>query len=257
MNNTMILSQSDRYAAFYQGWQGLRRAVRYDIRYRQKRLHEVLNKLNIQTTYKRVMDVGFGNGDLLASFSKSCDLTGVDVSISAVENARNDPRFKKYASSTFVKADKDNFGDLPQKIFDIVISSHVLEHLPDDQLALERINQRIAPGGYLAVFVPLEEPDYIPFHVRSYSLQTIVQRIYNAGFEVRHAEANLCVNGHIWKVITIPSRKQWPYVGPVIDAIRLTTLSSMPYPLLKLVDRTLFSLGIGARQALVIARKKQ
>jgi hypothetical protein len=60
------------------------------------------------------------------------------------------------------------------------------------------------------------------------------------------------VNGHLWKLLTIPSRRRWPIVRYLADGLRLSVLSLFPYRALRLLDGLLFRLGFGARQALVI-----
>ena len=106
-----------------------------------------------------------------------------------------------------------------------------------------------------AAFVPVEEPDYILFHRRNYSVQSITERVEQAGLTLLFSEGSMYVNGHIWKWLTIPSRRRWPGIRHVADATRMLTLGSIPYPVLLRLDRLLFLLGAGARQALVIARK--
>lgn len=56
---------------------------------------------------------------------------------------------------------------------DVVTSAHALEHVPDDAATLDAIRTRIAPHGVLVLWVPIEEPDYISFHLRAYSMQSI------------------------------------------------------------------------------------
>ena len=64
------------------------------------------------------------------------------------------------------------------------------------------------------------------------------------------------INGHIWKLLTIPSRRNWPVLGKVVDAIRLFTLSLIPFKLVKIFDLILEKLGLGPRQAVIIAKKR-
>jgi SAM-dependent methyltransferase len=160
-----------------------------------------------------------------------------------------------FASAEHAVVDEDDAHSLPAGPFDIVLSSHTLEHVPDDRATLAAIHQRLRPGGTLAVFVPIEEADYVSFHVRAYSLQSIVTRIRQAGFRIAHAEGSMYVNGHVWKLLTIPSRRHWPVAGPIVDALRLASLSALSYRGLRAADAVLYRLGFGARQALVIAHR--
>jgi hypothetical protein len=72
-----------------------------------------------------------------------------------------------------------------------------------------------------------------------------------------HTEGNLFVNGHVWKLLTVPSRRRWPVLRHVADGLRMGTLGAIPYGWLKRLDRLLFLLGAGPRQALVIARRRE
>jgi SAM-dependent methyltransferase len=77
---------------------------------------------------------------------------------------------KKYAASDFdmsihrtslkidltVDQDVDPFADS----FDIIICSHVLEHIPDYHKALKSLNKMLAPDGFLVLQVPLLESQY-------------------------------------------------------------------------------------------------
>ncbi len=137
------------------------------------------------------------------------------------------------------------------------MTSHTLEHVLDDEKTIEELRKSICEEGILAVYVPIEEPDYIPFHIRNYSLQSITTKIASSGFTILHVEPSMFINGHIWKILTIPSRKNWPAFGKVVNFLRLLTLSLIPYPMVKFLDTLLYKLGFGARQALVVARKRK
>lgn len=253
----LLLSQTPRYASFYSALVRRLDAWRFDVDYRRRRLRQVLTELRGDVEGLRVLDFGFGSGSLLLGFPESCRLYGVDVSASAVERAELDERFAAYADARFQAVPEDHPELLPREEFDVVITSHLLEHVPDDARVLQELLVRLAPGGTLIVFVPIEEPDYILFHRRNYSLQSIAERVDKAGFILRQVEGSMYVNGHIWKLLTIPSRRGWPVLGPAVDALRMLTLGSLPYPLLRQLDHALFMLGVGPRQALVIAERPQ
>ncbi|HVW17949.1 MAG TPA: class I SAM-dependent methyltransferase [Solirubrobacteraceae bacterium] len=92
--------------------------------------------------------------------------------------------------------------DLPDGAFDAVICSHVLEHVPDDALAMRELRRITARGGWCLVLVPLdlereatyEDPSITDpagrlaafwqhDHVRLYA-PDVRRRLADAGFEV-------------------------------------------------------------------------
>jgi 2-polyprenyl-3-methyl-5-hydroxy-6-metoxy-1,4-benzoquinol methylase len=201
-----------------------------------------------------VLDVGFGGGQMLKAMPKCCRLTGAEISVSAVENANADPEFKAWKSASFELIAEDDAEALPRGPFDVILSSHTLEHVPDDRAALAVIRDRLAPEGLLFLFVPIEEPNYNPDHIRNYSVDSIAALV-GEHLEVIHVEPSMHINGHIWKIITIPSRRKWWGLQWVVDRFRRVTLASIPYEGQRKLDAALDWIGVGPRQALVVARR--
>ena len=85
--------------------------------------------------------------------------------------------------------------DLPDNSLDVLLTSHVLEHVPDTQRALDEIHRVIAPGGMAVIQVPLVEPATTPpstpeFHGDDTPVfwrfgWDLGQALEDAGFEVR------------------------------------------------------------------------
>lgn len=250
-----MVSQTERYNNFYGKFETLRKIFRFDIRYRCRRIHEVLKTLNINTENISILDFGFGSGDLLCSFPENDSICGVDVSVSAVETALHKFCFCKFKTAQFFTVPENDPDKITEEKFDIVMSSHVIEHVADDAVLLKVMKKRLKDDGHLVLFAPIEEPNYIPFHVRNYSLETLRKTVENAGFEIVFSEGSMHINGHIWKIITIPSRKNWPVAGKIVNILRLFTLSMIPYRMIKIFDSILSSLGCGPRQGLVVAKK--
>jgi hypothetical protein len=91
--------------------------------------------------------------------------------------------------------------DLPDSSFDLVLCSHVLEHVPDDRAAMRELHRVLADGGLALVLVPYrpgvttyEDPSItdpvdrmVAFgqqdHVRIYG-NDLPDRLRDAGFEV-------------------------------------------------------------------------
>jgi SAM-dependent methyltransferase len=83
----------------------------------------------------------------------------------------------------------------PNEVFDQVIASEVLEHVPDDSVAMSELTRVLKPGGVLAVTVPSYVPERICWaisddyhapaaeggHVRIYSRRDLDAQINRAG----------------------------------------------------------------------------
>lgn len=258
MNLTLdVESQGARYADFYSRLREPLRWLRYDVAYRVRRMHEIFEDLGIPHDRARVLDAGFGWGDMLASFPQTCEITGADISPSAVERARSDRSLTAFARSEFRVISGNDPEELPLGPFDTVISSHTLEHVPDDRAFLASMTRRLRPGGVAVLFVPVEEPDYCPIHLRTYSVQSLSELAREAGLSLLHAEGNMHVEGHVWKILSIPTRRRWPGIRYLASGVRHVTLSAFPYRWLRRVDRGLFRLGLGARQAVVVGQKQE
>ena len=248
-------TQKQTYDQAYRGEQRIRRLLRFDVRYRVTRMHEVLRDLDLKVEGTEVMDVGFGGGDILASFPGNCRVSGVEISASAVETAQKSNRFGKFRSAEFWLLREDDISGLPPGPFDIIVCSHVLEHVSDDGLFIAALSSRLKPGGTLLLFVPIEEPGYNPDHVRTYTLASIAQLATATGLRLLVAEGSLHLNGHLWRLITVPSRRRWPVLGPLTNTLRLSVLALIPYRAMRWLEPRVAALGLEPRQALVVARK--
>ncbi len=252
-----MVMQSELYSNFYSSNKNFRWFFRFDVRYRCRRLPEQLKNMGIKTENKTVLDFGFGSGALLKTFPKTCSLKGVDVSSSAVRAAQNDEDFTMYKSSSFVQIGERGLKDIPKGPYDIIVSSHSLEHVIDDDAVLDVFYKNLDDNGCLCLFVPIEEPDYIRFHNRTYSLPSIQNLLRKHKFEILFAEGSMHINGHIWKFLTIPSRRNWPVIGKLADGFRMFVLSLLPYKMIRFLDAFLDLLTFSPRQAFVIARKSE
>jgi SAM-dependent methyltransferase len=82
-------------------------------------------------------------------------------------------------------------------VFDAVICSEVLEHIPDDHGVLQEIRRVMKPGTLLAISVPRYFPERICWalspayrqspggHIRIYRKRELLKRLAQAGFTVR------------------------------------------------------------------------
>jgi 2-polyprenyl-3-methyl-5-hydroxy-6-metoxy-1,4-benzoquinol methylase len=96
----------------------------------------------------KILDVGVGMGRLLEKFP-TLDRFGMDIS----------RRYLKYAKSKGIEVCMSKIEDMPyvENFFDIVVSTDVLEHVLDLNLAVEKIIATLKNGGILVVRVPYKE----------------------------------------------------------------------------------------------------
>jgi SAM-dependent methyltransferase len=89
-------------------------------------------------------------------------------------------------------------GLLPQsapdfgRTFDLVAAFDVIEHVPDDAGAVQRLGEYLKPGGFMITTVPAygwmwSEHDAAHHHQRRYDLKAYRRLFENAGLEVRRA----------------------------------------------------------------------
>jgi trans-aconitate methyltransferase len=135
--------------------------------------------------YESVLDVGCGAGHNLPLLRAGGDerrLAGVDVSAAALERAR-----AKAPDAEFVQLDIQT--ERLDGRWDLVFSSLVLEHLPNDVDALR--NMRAMTGKHLLVttiagdFERYRAWDEQMGHVRNYALGELEEKAERTGFTVQ------------------------------------------------------------------------
>ena len=97
----------------------------------------------------RVLELGCGLGHLLTWLVDRYEVYGTDINQAALyEASRNVPQ------GSFALLPAENLHSFPDKIFQIVIAKHVLEHLPHPDLAISEISRVMIPGGLLLFAAP-------------------------------------------------------------------------------------------------------
>lgn len=117
----------------------------------------------------RLLDVGCGSGAMLVHLRSFGSVTGIDVNPEAVERALA----RGVGPVRVAAAEQLPFAD---HAFELVVCLDVLEHLPDDRLALAELRRVTAPGGYLIATVPL-----YPFLWAPHDVAAGHQRRYRTG----------------------------------------------------------------------------
>ncbi|MEK6277270.1 MAG: class I SAM-dependent methyltransferase [Actinomycetota bacterium] len=137
--------------------------------------------------YETALDVGCGAGHnmaLLRQGRESTAVTGVDLSDEALERAG-----RSWPDAEFHRLDIQR--ERLDRSWDLVFSSLVLEHLPDDRAALG--NMRSMAGKYVLVTTIAGDFErYRPWeeqmgHVRNYAAGELEAKMSDAGLRVERA----------------------------------------------------------------------
>ncbi|MPZ81653.1 MAG: methyltransferase domain-containing protein [Actinophytocola sp.] len=139
---------------------GLRRADERDAEPNLRTAERLVDLVSSGGSPPVVMDIGSGAGGMSIAFATALAARGggrvvladaVDVLLSAaVESTRAAAGDSVQVESVHIDAADENLPDvLPAA--DLVWASRVVHHLPDQQKAIDRLAQVLAPGGWLAL----------------------------------------------------------------------------------------------------------
>ena len=129
----------------------------------------------------RLLDAGCGTGRNLIEFGRLGPARGIDPSPQAVEFCRR----RGLDNVTEARIEELPF---PDASFDVMLACDVIEHVPDDAVALTELRRVAAPGGMLLVTVPAyrwmwSPHDVYMHHYRRYTLRGLRERVRAAGWE--------------------------------------------------------------------------
>lgn len=114
-----------------------------------------------------VLDIGCGYGHTAIALARQCkQVTGIEPCREPAMMAQQLQQQGKIGNAVFYHATLEGFQT--DKQFDLIILDNVLEHLPDQQRALDHIHALLRPGGILYLLVPnkywpIEVHYHLPF----------------------------------------------------------------------------------------------
>ena len=148
---------------------------------RKEIVKKVISRLNIPKSAK-ILNVGSGTGGTVATLEKFGHVDNVDTSQEAIAYAKS----KGIKNIKKVKGIKLPFKD---KTFDLLVALDVLEHIDEDQKALQEWRRVTKKEGKVIITVPAyqwlwSEHDESLHHKRRYTLSELVAKCNKAGFSV-------------------------------------------------------------------------
>lgn len=146
---------------------------------------------------KKILDIGCNHGiQLIPFYNKWYEIYGLDLNKKAIEDC------KKYLPSEnfFVSTIEDL--DFDTEHFDLIITSHVLEHVYDLNTFLSSVFRLLKKWGSFTIKVPHAESlemivwgkyssqSWVPFHINMFDQKSIVHILEKHGFSSIKTKTN-------------------------------------------------------------------
>jgi len=132
-----------------------------------------------------ILDCGCGTGNFLNLLVQQGfkNLSGSDFSAEALALSRNKFRGPLHRIDLTQESDFQNIK------YDAIVCSEVLEHIEDDQLAINNLHNSLNSGGVLLISVPFSMKYWSPHddfsgHVRRYENDGLEEKLKKAGFVI-------------------------------------------------------------------------
>jgi glycosyltransferase involved in cell wall biosynthesis len=198
----------------------------------------------------RVLEIGAGIGTLTNQFIPRELYLASDINPHYLHYLRSYSFGKPYLRVLNIDANNpDHFAGLEEK-FDTALMINVLEHVPDESLALQNLYSALQPGGRAIILVP-QHPglygtlDAVLGHVKRYTVAELENAMVQAGFEVEKI--------FDFNRVSVPG---WWFNGKILhrkgfSKIQLKILDTL-LPLLRRIDRVwpwsgMSIIGIGVK----------
>ena len=143
-------------------------------------LERAIERLGLPA-HARILDAGCGSGRNMIDLARHGTVTGVELSQTSVELAR------ERASGEVIEG---SVLEMPFEAgrFDLAASLDVIEHLEDDLAALRELRRVVKPGGTLLVTVPAYQwlwsgHDVVNHHYRRYTRRSLQRVGEQAGWQ--------------------------------------------------------------------------
>ena len=189
-----------------------------------------------------ILDIGCGTGAMSARVARWGRVVSADFSPLALQFSR------RRGLSNLVGADAMHL-PLASNRFDVLVAMDMLEHLPDDKLALREFFRVLKPGGRVFATVPAyphlwSEHDLALMHHRRYVRSELRDRFCEAGFQLEKLSHTMSL---LYPLVAVqrrmnaskpphdPPRAAMPLVSPPVNAA-LTRLLAAENALARHID---------------------
>jgi ubiquinone/menaquinone biosynthesis C-methylase UbiE len=203
-----------------------------------------INK-GLRETTGNVLEVGSGLGtfsDKIIQY-KSPETKIILTDISDKYLLRLRQKYSSHKNVTVCKLDLDrseDYGKVGYGMFSFIIALNVLEHIKDDQFALQELYRMLQKDGTLVILVPCHKFLYNVIdvnvgHYRRYAKRELLEKISKTHFCVERISyfnmlgiAGWYVNGNLWRKprINRAASKWFDRLVPVLEYLERITFNT-------------------------------
>ncbi|MBS3056352.1 MAG: class I SAM-dependent methyltransferase [Candidatus Aenigmarchaeota archaeon] len=160
-----------------------------------------------------VLDIGCGSGVVTRKIARNvgCRTTGIDISEACINHAASKSREEQLKNIDFRVGSIENIPSSDGK-FDVIIASHIIEHIRDTEKALEQIYKKLKNNGKVIITTPnyaslwpiaeftfdktLTEKGYSLHeqHITKFNMLKLKSLLRRTGFEDVNAETHYVVS---------------------------------------------------------------
>jgi 2-polyprenyl-3-methyl-5-hydroxy-6-metoxy-1,4-benzoquinol methylase len=154
-----------------------------------------------------LLDAGAGSHSATKTLEifPNCNYYGIDITR---EYENDEADFKAMKGFYQLDLTELKFDPIPDNFFDVIIMSHIIEHLKNGDLVIPGLLPKLKKGGYIYIEYPGQHSTKLPSMKRTlnfYDDPTHV-RIYSVKEIEDILEANNC------EIIRSGPRRYWPYI---------------------------------------------
>ncbi|MEW4528561.1 class I SAM-dependent methyltransferase [Maioricimonas sp. JC845] len=129
--------------------------------------------------FDTVLDVGCGRGSCFRGLaSKGARVSGIDILPAAQVNTATGARPAEFMCGNVLDVE-------PNRQFDAVIASHVIEHMPDTERFLRRFFGWLRPGGAFCLIWPPPKSGVVGGHVHLFNHGLMLYHLVRIGIDCR------------------------------------------------------------------------
>ena len=226
---------------------------RYDTQVKKKTCLRLIRQGGKTLRGQKVLEYGYGSGAVLFSFDRSCEIHGIEISDTAIRAAEGRAARRGYENFSF-RHPSDEFL-LDEGSVDIIIASHVLEHVPSDIELLDEIRRLLKPDGIAVILVPINEKFADPKHVRHYATESLINVVRSQGFTPQCVLENELIFHVVERFYALEYNKKWKVIGPLIVALFNIPTALLPLVVCHAIDGLFRIMGRKPKQVGIVVKR--